>query len=83
MKVIYLRQVAKENISFVVQSQRDEVAKLRLVQLRKVTLPEISDTGLETIKRHTLVHWVHFQFTRHYKYVTNNKYVYGWLSFAS
>lgn len=58
MKVIYLRQVAKENVSFVVQSQRGEVAKLRLVQLRKVTLPEISDTRLQTIKRHTLVHWV-------------------------
>lgn len=60
VKVVYLRQVAKENVSLVVQSQRDEVAELRLVQLRKVALPEMSDTRLQAIKRHTRVHWVHF-----------------------
>lgn len=40
MKVIYLRQVSKEHISFVLQDQRDQVAEFRVVQLRKVTLEE-------------------------------------------
>lgn len=40
MKVINLRQVAKEHVPLVLQGQWDEVAELRVVQLGKVALEE-------------------------------------------
>lgn len=40
VKVINLRQVAKEHVPFVLQGQWDEVAELRVVQLGKVALEE-------------------------------------------
>lgn len=38
VKFIYLRQVAKQHVSFVLQGWGDEVAEFRVVQLCEITL---------------------------------------------